>query len=88
MSYSYHTSDISPASGIHWQIVDAKTGTVLAESPDLSSDALLSSGFGFSVSTAAPLLQLRLVYRRALGTARISGMLDVVSTQIQAIPKT
>ena len=87
MSYSYRTSDIPLTSGIRFQILDAKSNTVLAESPDLSSDALLYSGFGFSVPAAVPLLRVRLAYRRALGTPRISGMLDVLSTRIQALPQ-
>jgi hypothetical protein len=86
MSYSYHTTDISAASGIRWQIVDAKSGVVLQESSDLSSDALAYSGFGFSVPVAAPLLKVRLVYKRTLGTQRISGLLNEVSAQIQAVP--
>lgn len=86
MSYSYRTTDISPASGIRWQILDAETDTVLEESAYLSSDALLYSGFGFSVPPTAPLVRVRLDYQRALGTPRISGMLDVSSTRIQSLP--
>lgn len=86
MSYSYRTTDILSTSGIRWQIVDAKSEAVLEESPFLSSEALSYSGFGFSVPAGTPLVQVRLDYRRALGTPRISGMLDVSSTRIQAIP--
>jgi hypothetical protein len=72
--------------GIRWQIIDAKSNTVLADSPDLSSDTLNHSALAFSVPPGASLLRLRLAYRRALGTPRISGMLVVLSTQIQAHP--
>jgi len=87
MAYSYHTSDISPDTGIRWQIIDAKSNTVLADSPDLSSDELKHSVLTFFVPPGAALLRLRLVYRRALGTPRISGTLVVLSTQIQALPQ-
>lgn len=87
MAYSYHTTDIPSATGIRWQILDAKSNTVLAESPDLSSDTLTHSALAFSVPPDASLLRLRLAYRRALGTPRISGMLVVLSTQIQALPQ-
>jgi hypothetical protein len=87
LSYGYRTSDIPPSTGIQWQIADAKSGAVLAESPHLSSDGMTYSGVGFNVPPGVSLLRLRLAYRRALGTPRISGMLNVLSTQIQPLPK-
>jgi hypothetical protein len=87
MAYAYRTSDIPPATGIRWQIIDAKSNAVLADSTDLSSDELQHSVLAFSVPPGAPLLRLRLAYRRALGTPRISGTLVVRSTQIQARPQ-
>ena len=86
MAYAYHTSNILPDTGIRWQIVDAKSNTVLADSSDLSSDTLKHSALAFSVPPDISLLRLRLAYRRALGTPRISGMLVVLSTQIQGHP--
>jgi hypothetical protein len=86
MTYSYRTTDIPPATGIRWQIFDAKLNTVLAESTDLSSNAITHSTMEFSVPPGAPLLRLRLAYRRTLGTPRISGLLVVLSTGIQAHP--
>ena len=86
-SYAYRTSDIPPATGIRWQIFDAKSGIVFAESPDLSSDELAHSSLNFSVPPGVPLLGIRLFYRRTLGTTHIAGMLDVVSTQIQVLSK-
>ena len=84
MTYTYRTSDIPPASGILWQIIDTKSNSVLADSSDLSSDAMNHSELTFSVPPDISLLRLRLAYRRALGTPRISGMLVVLTTQIQA----
>ena len=86
LTYAYRTTDIAPDNGIRWQIIDAKSGAVIAESSDLSSDLLQHSSLAFSVPADAPLVRLRLAYRRALGTTRVSGTLVVVSTQIKAIP--
>jgi hypothetical protein len=86
LAYTYRTSDIPPDTGIRWQIVDLKSNTVLADSPNLSSDTLTHSTLAFSVPPDAPLLRLRLAYRRALGTTRISGTLVVTSTQILVHP--
>jgi hypothetical protein len=87
MTYDYRTTDIPPATGIRWQILDAKTNTVLADSPDLSSATRKHLELFFTVPPEASLLQLRLAYRRALGTPRISGMLVVQTTQIKVLPK-
>jgi hypothetical protein len=84
MDYAYHTSDIPPGTGLNWQIIDAKSNTVLAGSADLSSDALKHAALAFTVPQDASLIRLRLAYQRALGTPRISGMLVVLSTQIRA----
>lgn len=86
MKFSYRTADIPPNTGIRWQIVDAQSGTVIANSPDLASDSLQHAEFVFSVSPEASLLRLRLTYQRALGTPRIAGPLVIRSTQIEAHP--
>ena len=86
-SYGYRTSDIPPSTGIRWQILDVVSGKVMAESPDLSSDAMTYSGVSFTVPPGVSLLRLHLGYDRTLGTPRISGMLDVLSTRIQILPK-
>jgi hypothetical protein len=83
-AYVYHTSDIPPATGIRWQIIDANSKTVLADSPYLSSDALSHSALTFNVPPGTSILRLRLGYKRALGTPRISGILVVLSAKIQA----
>jgi hypothetical protein len=84
MAFSYRTTDVPKATGIQWQIIDIKSNALLADSPDLSSEGLKNSTLAFTVPAGSSLLQLRLVYRRALGTPRISGMLVVLSTEIQA----
>ncbi|HTW45525.1 MAG TPA: hypothetical protein VMD58_08265 [Acidobacteriaceae bacterium] len=86
LDYSYQTSDISPDTGIQWQIVDAKSNAILASSPDLFSNALKHAVLMFSTPQGAPLLSLRLIYRRTPETSRISGTLLVRSTRIHAQP--
>jgi len=85
MSYTYRTSDIPPETGIRWHIVDTRSNAVLAESSDLSSDALVHSAFVFSVPPGASLFRMRLSYHRALGTPRVSGMLDLQYTKIEVL---
>jgi tetratricopeptide (TPR) repeat protein len=87
LSYSYRTSYIPPGAGVRWQVVDARSKAVLAESSDLSSEATKRAALGFSVPQGESLVRLRLGYRRALGTTRIAGTLVVLSTQIEAVPK-
>ena len=82
LEYAFRTADIAPGTGIHWQIIDPQTNKVLAQSDDLSSNALRQSSFAFTVGSDTPLLRLRLAYKRALGTTRISGTLDVTHAQI------
>ena len=84
MKYAYHTSEILPGTGIHWQIVNVKTGVVMAESPDLSSNTFTHSTFDFSVGEGSSLSRLSLRYQRALGTTRIAGTLIVQSTKLEA----
>lgn len=84
MTYAYRTTDIPPATGIRWQIVDSRSNNILVDSPDLSSDELENSTLAFAVPSGSSFLRLRLGYRRVLGTPRISGTLVVLSTQIEA----
>lgn len=84
----YRTVAIPPETGIEWQIVDCKSGSVLASSPDLSSNVLTYATFSFNVGQDAQLLRLRLLYQRAPGTTRVEGTLKVVSTEIGAVKAT
>ncbi|MDE3187274.1 MAG: hypothetical protein KGM96_07095, partial [Acidobacteriota bacterium] len=83
LEYTYRTSGIAADTGIKWQILDAKSGAVLAESPSLSSDTVQHATLGFSVPQGASLLRLHLGYQRALGTTRVTGTLAIQSTRIQ-----
>jgi tetratricopeptide (TPR) repeat protein len=84
--FSYRTEGIAPETGLLWQIIAAGSDKVLAESPNLSSEALNRATVAFSISPQTSLIDLRLAYRRTLGTPRISGTLVIPSVQIQARP--
>jgi hypothetical protein len=83
LEYTFHTTDIPPETGIRWQLVDAKSGAILADSPQLSSDASKQESLAFSVAPGTPLLRLRLIYQRTVGTPRISGSLVISSVRIE-----
>lgn len=87
MEYSFLTVNVPPDNGLHWELGSAKSGTALARSSDLSSDSMKKETLEFSVPPDVSLLHLRLVYRRALGTARISGTVVVPSVQIRVRPQ-
>ena len=79
----YLTTDIAPGTGLRWQILDARSNVQLAASSDLSSPTMRTVSTEFTVPAAMPLIRLRLRYQRAVGTARISGMLVVLSAIIR-----
>jgi hypothetical protein len=84
LRYEYRTSGIPPGTGIEWRILNAASESVLAASPDLSSDTLKQQWVAFSVPPAISLIRVRLNYDRALGTPRVSGMLVLTSIGILA----
>ena len=87
LDFAYHTTDIPPDTGIHWQMIDPKSNLVLAESTALSSEEVKHTSMGFLVPPGVSLVRLRLAYRRTLGTTRIAGMLDMDSVQIEKLPR-
>lgn len=82
MDYTYQTSGISPGSGLKWTIEDARAWSPIGVSSDLSSDVLKMDSFEFTVPGDASLIELRMVYRRALGTIPISGKVSIASVRI------
>lgn len=83
---AYHTRNIAANTGIHWEIADANSDTVLNNTPSLSSDTPAQISAPFSVGPDRPFVRLRLTYNRELGTTRLSGTLTVQSIRIQAVP--
>jgi hypothetical protein len=82
MDYTYQTSGVSPGSGLKWTIDDVRAWSPIGISSDLSSDAPKQDNFEFTVPGDSSLFQLRLVYRRALGTTPISGKINIASVRI------
>ena len=87
LEYSIQTTGIAQNTGLRWQIGVGNSDTELANSEDISSDTMKQKVLAFSVPPDVSLLRLRLTYRRALGTARISGTLVVPSVQINVRPQ-
>jgi hypothetical protein len=83
--FAYRTTHIPPETGLRWQVVDLKSQKILAASSDLSSEAAKQSTVNFSLDETS-LVVLRLSYKRALGTVRISGMLNMQSVQVETRP--
>jgi tetratricopeptide (TPR) repeat protein len=88
MEYTYRTAGIPLDTGIHWQIVDANSGTVLADSAYLSSETGQQAALSFSVGRETALVRLRLVYKRVPGTSRLAGTLTIASTEVHRSPRT
>ena len=84
LKFTYRTSGISPGTGLKWQIIDAAMVKPLAESTDLSSESSKGETVAFSVPQNASLLRIRFVYKRPLGTVRVSGRVMVASVQIES----
>jgi hypothetical protein len=80
---SYRTSDILPGTGIRWQIIGSKSKTVIAESPDLSSNEERQLDFAFTISPESSLISIVLNYKRPLGMVRVAGLLHTKSARIQ-----
>jgi hypothetical protein len=87
-TYSFQTAEVALGTGIHWQVVDAESNSVLASSSDLSSGALKEANLMFSVPPreGEVLLRFRLVYQREPGASRVSGSLLTQSTMIRKSP--
>jgi hypothetical protein len=86
--YTYRSSDIPIQSGVKWEILKSQSDEVLASSSDLSSEKVAKGEISFPALPDTPLLRVRLAYRRAPGTVRITGTVMVLSTKIQKVPQT
>ena len=87
LKYAYRTTNIPPGTGLRWQIMDSRPNVIIAETPDLSGDALQNSTLEFTVPPSTSLLRVRVAYRRRADTKLIAGRLLVESVEIQPLPK-
>jgi tetratricopeptide (TPR) repeat protein len=85
---SYHTRGIPANTGIRWEIADMHSDTPIASTPFLSSETKTTITMPFTLDSQTHLVRLRLVYRRQLGTPRVSGTLVIPSIRIQPTPST
>jgi hypothetical protein len=86
VSYSYRTAGVAPDTGIHWQMLDEKSGRCLRRAQISRANASVRAGFQVSVPKDVPFVRLRLNYHRALGTPRITGTLVIEWVRIEAQP--
>lgn len=76
--WEYRTSNINPATGLRWKILDADTGADLVnQSPSLSHSGWTRDRIVFSTPARLKLARLALIYQRAPGTVRIEGSLSL-----------
>ena len=86
LRFEYHTSELPPASGLHWSVFDARTGSDLAiASPWLSNPDWKPAELRF---TAPPvgLVRLTLTCQRLSGATRIEGSLELRNLTLERRP--
>jgi hypothetical protein len=84
--FEYHTSELPPASGLRWSVLDARTGTDLAAaSPWLSSLDWKPAEVSFT-APATGLVRLSLTCRRLLGATRIEGSVSLRHLSMERRP--
>ena len=86
----YSTSDISPGTGLAWEVEDFPIETRLAATDSLSSDIKSTVSVCFTAPRATRFARLSLYYRRSLGAGRIHGQVllrDVVVTPQKCVAK-
>ncbi len=86
--FEYQTEDIPAASGLRWELRDVTQGrgpVRLAESGSLSSADWRSQEMEFTTPAHFTLARLVLVYRRALGTTRISGWIALRNLELTSV---
>ena len=86
LHFEYKTSDISPASGLSWQILAGPNTAPLASSASLSNPDWTAAQLPFEVPAGVDAIRLRLNYMRPPGSVRIQGSLTVRSLRIELAP--
>jgi tetratricopeptide (TPR) repeat protein len=71
----YSTSDISPGTGLVWEVEDSSNEGRLAATVSLSSDTKSTASICFVAPAQTSFAKLALYYRRSPGTERIRGRL-------------
>ena len=86
LTVDYETSGIPPGSGIAWLVTDARTGAVLAKTPNLSSEHRGEQGDAVTTCFTTPrepaFVNLSLLYQRQPGTVRVEGKLALKEVRL------
>jgi tetratricopeptide (TPR) repeat protein len=77
LRFLYRTSGIAAETGLGWRIMDLDGSKMLAQGGSLASESEREGRFSFRTPACARLVRLTLSYRRALGTTRIEGYIDL-----------
>jgi hypothetical protein len=81
LTVDYQSSGIASGSGLSWAIRDERTGALLAQTPNLSSELETEHGNHanacFSAPDGATFIRLSLDYQRQPGTVRVEGKLGL-----------
>ena len=80
LKFRYQTSEIPPASGLHWRVGDLKPGA------DLSSDNWREEVFDFETPPVSRLARLALRYHRRAGVMRLKGSLSLAHLRLNLRP--
>jgi hypothetical protein len=84
--FEYHTSELPPASGLRWNVFDARTGVDLsADSPWLSSPDWKRAEVRFT-APATGLVRLTLTCKRQPGATRIEGSVELRDLSMERRP--
>ncbi len=86
LTVDYETSGIPAGSGIAWLVTDARTGAVLAKTPNLSSEHRGEQGDAgttcFTIPQETGFVNLSLLYQRQPGTVRVDGKLALKDVRL------
>ena len=77
LRFLYRTTGIAPQTGLGWRIMDLYGSKTLAQGESLASESEREGQFPFRTPASTTLVRLTLAYRRALGTTRIEGFIDL-----------
>ena len=84
LAVDYESSGIAPGSGLEWQVIDPRTGAVLARTASLSAEQGGSASARFAAPEGADFVSLALFYHRQPGTVRVEGKLALKKVRLSA----
>ena len=83
INYEYYTSGIPAAAGLSWRVFDAKTAVEFTKDPpSLAHEQPVRESLTFATPAGVSGGRLALTYRRAPGTTRIEGWLQLKQVEL------